>query len=151
MKKIRVSVFETNSSSMHSLSIGSNKKMEVLDEEKTEEIILGIGEYGWGPEHLTTWLEKADYLAVDAINREDEIKKGLLLEALSLAFPNAVFEFALLEPENDEDEDEDETKTYSGYIDHQSIGTVWSDLETVEEVFRVVFGDSIIVVDNDDN
>ena len=151
MKKIRVSVFETNSSSMHSLSIGSNKKMEVLDEEKTEEIILGIGEYGWGPEHLTTWLEKADYLAVDAINREDEIKKGLLLEALSLAFPNAVFEFALLEPENDEDEDEDETKTYSGYIDHQSIGTVWSDLETVEEVFRVVFGDSIIVVDNDNN
>ena len=151
MKKIRVSVFETNSSSMHSLSIGSNKKMEVLDEKKTEEIILGIGEYGWGPEHLTTWLEKADYLAVDAINGEDEIKKGLLLEALSLAFPNAVFEFALLEPENDEDEDEDETKTYSGYIDHQSIGTVWSDLETVEEVFRVVFGDSIIVVDNDEN
>ena len=149
MKKIRVSVFETNSSSMHSLSIGSNKKMEVLDEEKTEEIILGIGEYGWGPEHLTTWLEKADYLAVDAINREDEIKKGLLLEVLYLAFPNAVFEFALLEPENDEDEDE--TKTYSGYIDHESVGTVWSDLETVEEVFRVVFGDSIIVVDNDDN
>ena len=149
MKKIRVSVFETNSSSMHSLSIGSNKKMEVLDEEKTEEIILGIGEYEWGPENLTTWLEKADYLAVDAINREDEIKKGLLLEALSLAFPNAVFEFALLEPENDEDADE--TKTYSGYIDHASVGTVWSDLKTVEEVFRVVFGNSIIVVDNDNN
>lgn len=149
MKKIRVSVFETNSSSMHSLSIGSNKKMEVLDEEKTEEIILGIGEYGWGPENLTTWLEKADYLAVDSINREDDEDKGKLLEVLYLAFPNAVFEFALLEPENDEDEDE--TKTYSGYIDHQSIGTVWSDLETVEEVFRVVFGDSIIVVDNDNN
>ena len=31
MKKVRVSVFETNSSSMHSLSIGSDKKMEVLD------------------------------------------------------------------------------------------------------------------------
>lgn len=149
MKKIRVSVFETNSSSMHSLSIGSNKKMGVLDEEKTEEIILGIGEYGWGPENLTTWLEKADYLAVDTINREDEIKKGLLLEALSLAFPNAVFEFALLEPENDENIDE--TKTYSGYLDHESVGIVWSDLETVEEVFSVVFGDSIIVVDNDNN
>ena len=149
MKKIRVSVFETNSSSMHSLSIGSNKKMEVLDDEKTEEIILGIGEYGWGPENLTTWLEKADYLAVDVINREDEIKKGLLLEALSLAFPNATFEFALLEPENDEDIDG--TKTYSGYIDHESVGTVWSDLETVEEVFRVVFGNSIIVIDNDNN
>ena len=149
MQKVRVSVFETNSSSMHSLSIGSNKKMEVLDEEKTEEIILGIGEYGWGPENLTTWLEKADYLAVDVINREDEIKKGMLLEALSLAFPNATFEFALLEPENDEDIDE--TKTYSGYIDHESVGTVWSDLETVEEVFRVVFGNSIIVVDNDNN
>ena len=149
MKKIRVSVFETNSSSMHSLSIGSNKKMEVLDEEKTEEIILGIGEYGWGPENLTTWLEKADYLAVEAINREDEDKKGKLLEALSLAFPNATFEFALLEPENDEDIDE--TKTYSGYIDHQSVGTVWSDLKTVEEVFRVVFGNSIIVVDNDND
>ena len=149
MKKIRVSVFETNSSSMHSLSIGSNKKMEVLDEEKTEEIILGIGEYGWGPENLTTWLEKADYLAVEAINREDEDKKGKLLEALSLAFPNATFEFALLEPENDKDIDE--TKTYSGYIDHQSVGTVWSDLKTVEEVFRVVFGNSIIVVDNDND
>ena len=150
MKKVRVSVFETNSSSMHSLSIGSNKKMEVLDEEKTEQIILGTGEYDWGPENLTTWLEKADYLAVDAINREDEIEKGLLLEALSLAFPNATFEFALLNSNEDED-DEDETKTYSGYLDHESVGTIWSELDTVEKVFKILFGNSIIVVDNDNH
>ena len=149
MKKVRVSVFETNSSSMHSLSIGSDKKMEVLDEEKKEEIVLGTGEYGWGPENLTTWLEKADYLAVDAINREDEKEKGLLLEALSLAFPNATFEFALLD--QDEDDEEDETKTYSGYLDHESVGTIWSELDTVEKVFKVLFGNSIIVVDNDNH
>ena len=144
MKKIRLSVFETNSSSMHSLTIGASKKMEVIDEENEEIIVLGTGEYGWGPEHLTTWLEKADYLAVDAINREDDKDKGKLLEVLHLAFPNSKFCFA----KNEVDE-EDEESVVSGYIDHESVGIIWSDLETVEDVFSVVFGNAVIEIDND--
>lgn len=135
MKKQRIGVFETNSSSMHSLSLGKTKKRVcVVDtKEEIEKIVIGVGEYHWGPEKLTTWLEKADYLAVEA-SEEDE-QGALLLEALKIGFPNMSFQLP--------------SEKERGSIDHESVGTIWSELETLEDVYNVIFGDAVINVDND--
>lgn len=59
MKVTRKGVFETNSSSVHSLSITSNK-----DEWKGKDSVLyvSLGEYGWGYDRLITPSEKVSYL-----------------------------------------------------------------------------------------
>ena len=37
----------------------------------------------------------------------------------------------------------------TGSIDHESAGTIWSELETLEDVYDVIFGDAVINVDHD--
>lgn len=66
-KQTRVGIFETNSSSAHSISIG-----EVCAEDMMDKIIpdgegiicLSGGDFGWGPEKYYDALTKAEYLAV---------------------------------------------------------------------------------------
>ena len=130
MLKIRRSIFETNSSSSHSLSLGGNAKKEVSEEKIS--IIVGSGEYGWGFEKLKHWISKADYLGVEAY--EDENKKELLERALKMAYPNITIGYS------------DE-----GYIDHQSYGEIWSELTSVKDVYNVIFGNSVVIIDNDNH
>jgi hypothetical protein len=130
MLKIRRSIFETNSSSSHSLSLGGNAIKEVSEEKIS--IVLGDGEYGWGFCKLKNWMDKADYLGIEAYY--DEGKKEILESALKMAYPNI-------------------TTAYSceGYIDHQSSGEIWGELNSVEDVYNVIFGDSVIIIDNDNH
>lgn len=127
--KIRKGIFETNSSSSHSLTL-SNKKVDVLIDEKEFAITLGDGEYGWGGDDLTTWIEKSDYLAVDLEKGDKE--KHMLTEAIKMKYPNVALEFS-----------------DQGYIDHQSSGDCWGYLESVNDVFNFLFGDGIVEIDND--
>ena len=140
MKKIRRGVFETNSSSSHSLVFIEVKKEIKAIQENNKEYILGTGEYGWGPETLTEWLEKADYFAIEAIN--DEKKEELLVNVLLEVYPNAIFR--LLEDDDD-----------CGHIDHQSLGDLWDEVLASEnpakKLKEIIFGDSKIEVDNDDH
>ena len=138
MTKTRHSIFETNSSSVHTLTLGSQPTPKIIDDETLETIYLGSGSYGWGYEKLTTWMEKADYLAIEAI--EDEAKKEMLFGALLIAYPKYLFKF-----------DEDDDGEASGYIDHQSYEEVWSELNSTEEVFAFLFGSSDIKIDNDNH
>lgn len=142
MKKIRASVFETNSSSSHSLVFIKIKHEIKAIQEDENEYILGTGEYGWGPETLTGWLEKADYFAIEAINNEK--KEELLINVLLEVYPNATFR--LIEELDEED---------YGYIDHQSIGDLWDEVLTSEnpakKLKEIIFGASTIEIDNDNH
>ena len=131
MRKIRNNVWESNSSSSHSLTIGDNACKLVDDTEI--EIELGYGEYGWGYEELINWESKADYLAVEAVR--DNYKMDMLDKALKLRFPNIEITYA--------------NEDSRGYIDHQSYGEIWNELDSVEDVYNVIFGSSIVVIDND--
>lgn len=69
MKQIRPSVFETNSSSTHSLSIVSRalKPSELFSDDpdykfSSECLAVQFGEYGWGPEKLITQQDRLSYL-----------------------------------------------------------------------------------------
>jgi len=129
--KVRTGIFETNSSSMHSLSF-DNSKFNLQVNKDLKELDLGIGEYGWGYEELKEPLEKMDYLAIEAF--DDENKKGMLLEAIKKVYPNLKINF-----HND------------GYIDHQSINEIWEDLNNVTDIYEVIFSNSAIIIDNDNH
>jgi len=153
--KTRFGMYETNSSSTHSLcfgnnilvgeiddelegvSISNNILMGGIDDELEEEassinITLGVGEYGWGYEEVHTPLGKMDYLAIET--RLDEDKKDLLLVAIKSKYPDINVTFS-----------------YTGYIDHQSAGRIWRELHNVEKVINFIFSDSYIIIDNDEN
>jgi len=134
--KIREGVWQTNSSSSHSLSIRDKVNIGELKEKVKNKLCyddiltVGSGEYAWGYEQLTHWTQKADYLGVEA--RDNGKQK--------------IFETALRQVLG---QDLEIVYSDDGYIDHQSIGRVWSYIETVYDVINVVFGESIIEIDND--
>ena len=69
-KQIRYSVFETNSSSMHSLCVPTNKPYKV-----PTYVNFYLGQYGWGPDvetnpgnYLYTWLAcSGDYERIEQL------------------------------------------------------------------------------------
>lgn len=74
MIKIRQSIYETNSSSMHSFVIAKNPKIEVhrkdFEPYIKDEVLTIKGEYyTYGPEQITNQYEKACYVLA---NRYDE-------------------------------------------------------------------------------
>ncbi len=129
MRKIRKGVFETNSSSVHSLTIGSSNIEKTVDLNQFE-VELGSGKYGWGYEELTSWMEKADYFGVEA--RDSDTKRNMLETVLKMGFPNIAIEYS-----------------QSGYIDHQSRGDIWNKIESVDGLHDVIFGDSVIIISSD--
>ena len=73
MKKIRKGTFETNSSSMHSLVITGEKKInrEQLKINKDGFIEVETVEYTWGHFILETVQEKLNYIVACKINEDD--------------------------------------------------------------------------------
>ena len=72
MKRIRKGVFETNSSSMHSLVINGEKKIdkEQLKINENGFIEVETDEYTWGYFILVTAQEKLNYVAACKINED---------------------------------------------------------------------------------
>ncbi len=111
---IRQKVFETNSSSAHSLSLGlSESKDFVFDSLYPDEegnIILTGGEFGWEYEKYNDALTKANYAAVSTFYGLDpDLLKEVILEQTGA---NDV----ILNISSDDD-----SPNWS-YIDHQSVG-----------------------------
>jgi hypothetical protein len=75
MKQIRNSTFETNSSSSHSFTLGTDpsklrKPVEVetsiLYDKESDTILVVGGAFGWGIETLTNWEDRLSYLYAQA-------------------------------------------------------------------------------------
>jgi hypothetical protein len=149
MKKlIRHSVFETNSSSSHSVSIPTT--MELLDSIHPDEegrIILYGGEFGWGHEEFTDALTKANYLAVWAKDysghRRDEclaMLEGIL--RMQTGAKEVVYNFTT-------EYGNDEVRSWA-YIDHQSETVGGEVFTTPSNVMNFIFNpNSILVISND--
>lgn len=137
--QVRVGIWETNSSSSHSLSIslrGNYDKIEVGEQDLSEdEIELVGGEYGWGYDKLRGWYEKANYLAVECF--QDERKREMLTVALRMRFSDANVIF---------------TDNENYYIDHQSSGEIWSEISSISDCYNILFNDSVYIeIDNDNH
>lgn len=129
MLKIRNGMFETNSSSCHSFIKGNDPNPRIVKDNDLN-IILGVGEYGWGYDELNVWLEKADYLAIEAVKDINKLK--MLEKAIKRRYPNVTIKYES-----------------TGYIDHQSEGVIWSNFKNVADVYDAIFGDSYIIIAND--
>jgi len=151
-KHIRGGVFETNSSSSHSLVLARTDN--ILDVPFSPAIMergvvdIQTGEYGWNVETFTHTMDKLSYLYTDAMggsmdtdtpDPENNDKLKMIVDAVK-EHTGCDVNFVV----------EDDFYPF-GYIDHQSVGEcdeVWD--AGVEGVKRFVFNpDSYFMTDND--
>ena len=137
-RQIRNSVFETNSSSTHSIAI--SKKPVVIG----KYIHFNIGEFGWENDCVDT----ADYLytAILEQNESDE-----LIEQLKEILDNHSIKYTFEEPKY---------RTFSngkykwldyGYVDHsyETREFIFAVLNDEDLLMRYLFGDSCVYTGND--
>lgn len=150
MYKIRKNVFETNSSSTHSLVLSKKDRGWNFDLPVDEDGVLTVkfGEFGWGPQVLSTPMEKLSYLITDRgptyedgyfeelIEESDELQKIVNIIKEQCPYVKEVW----FEP-NDDD------YYRFGYVDHESDGTSYG-MSIKELVFS---NDVIILIDNDNS
>ena len=141
MRQIRNGVFETNSSSCHSICIQKDKNITLPNS-----IYFGIGEYGWEFDCVDT----ASYLYTLILNSGDkEEKLNTLKNILDKHNISYTFEGAKLE------EYWDGTKGLNtGYVDHgyEAADFVEAVLNDEDLLLRCLFGaDSCVYTGNDNS
>jgi hypothetical protein len=144
MIKVRRNVFETNSSSMHSLSISKDKQNQDDSLGKDETLFIELGEYCWGYDELHTAGEKLNYVLTEihynVINKAAlDIVKDLVLQKTGCD----------IEIENYNDG--------NFWIDHQSIDMLSKQQQASGLCYRdfienVIFNPNyVIIIDNDNH
>lgn len=162
MLKIRNNVFETNSSSTHSIAISKKSRGYSYDLPVEDGCLkLRCGEFGWGPCLLRTPYDKLTYiltyLICDLLDNEgmdSYIKFGSddYYKALDLIAEDDDIN-SLLESIKEECSDIEEFEFgfddgyYAfGYIDHQSF-----DMIKDEDFIDVIFNNNIMIIIDNDN
>lgn len=155
MIKIRHSVFETNSSSSHSLVFSSIDRGYSYDlpVDKKGVLTIPFGEFGWGPDILRTPLQKLSYLVTDNSQWriDDDSRKSwddILEELKSNDKINEIINLVKSKCPQVKEVTFDVASSYypRGYIDHDSVGT--SNSEDPEEL---IFNNRIIILIDNDN
>lgn len=147
--QVRQNVFETNSSSMHSLVV-SNKDRGYdynLPVDKNGVLTISFGVFGWEPEILKEPLEKISYVITDrcSIGSLDFDEK----EALESEIVKEVIDLIKSRCPNVKDVKIQRANSYRpyGYVDHQSQGTSYED----KDLEHLIFSNSVIIIINNDN
>lgn len=154
VRQVRSSVFETNSSSTHSITIGNGPKVfpGVRDP-----LVVETGEFGWEIEKYTSFIDKAIYAFTYAIYCFDSLKSTYELELLNevledylqitILYMDDLGDTYLLDEILDGD-----GQFYYGYIDHQSRDDVSEIFESKEVLENFLFcEDSYFETDNDNH
>ena len=151
MKKIRNAVFETNSSSTHSISVSELNSDELMDNvmfmNGDDNVVVEPGEFGWEQEVYNDSATKASYMLTYVKNycgdKEEEFEsmlKDVIKEQIGC--DDVIF-----------NESGDQYYKY-GYIDHQSSGNnayhfVFENKETLRQF--IFNKESILETDNDNH
>lgn len=147
MKKIRFGVFETNSSSTHSICIAKNAELLI-----PKSIHFSFGEFGWEQDTLDSMHEKASYLytGLFANDREldfDEIKEYLEKKGVEVSAEVPIWKEYTYEGNNG-----GKYVDNGGYVDHSGDMTEFLNAvcEDKERLMRYLFsGLSFIRTGND--
>lgn len=137
-RQIRNSVFETNSSSTHSIAI--SKKKPVIG----KYIHFRIGEFGWENDCVDT----ADYLYTAILEQDD---REDLLDGLKNILDNYSIEYEFEEPMWHDSSIDDGKWLEYGYIDHsdETRELIFALLNDEDLLMRYLFGDSSVYTGND--
>lgn len=144
MKVTREGVFETNSSSMHSIHIArAAKTYDTIAPNGDGDIVLEGGEFGWEEETYYDSGTKANYCAVDT---EGSAEKRTMLEKVIKDHTGAkgvIFKIKT---------DWNGGGYGNSYIDHQSDGTSHEAFESEEVLKEFIFNPkSHLRTDNDNH
>ena len=137
-RQVRRGVFETNSSSTHSICI--SKKPAVI----RNSVSFRIGEFGWENDCVDT----ADYLYT-AILEQGESDE--LLDKLKEILDRHSIEYTFEEPDYETSSDGTYKWLGYGYIDHSSETRefMFAVLDDEDLLMRCLFGDSCVYTGND--
>lgn len=148
IKLVRRSVFETNSSSCHSISLSSGDVYDSISPNEYGVIVVGSGEFGWQEETYSDPEARLNYAYIYAMDWSGEKKEDFLSTLKEVV------------KEHTGATDVVHHKTNSkwgydyGYIDHQSVESqdlhyLFEDLALLK---NFIFGsDSYIETDNDNH
>jgi len=152
MLKIRKDVFETNSSSCHTLVIKNNTQYDTISLDGPQLCLCG-GEYGWNYENLVSAEDKANYVAtlLKYINESCYNKELSSWAKINEKICKDNFEQVVKEQTGAK---EIIYNLESAYIDHQSCESA-SDFKFLldkNKIKNLIFGKaSYIVIDNDNH
>lgn len=146
-QQIRRDVFETNSSSSHSLVLGQGQALSATLPKKflrTGTAAIRVGEYGWEWMRYYTVINKASYLLThitsgDVSDSTAEICRQYPRAAWLVEIFKEAFEVTL------------EFEESSGYIDHESVGCAESALRSKDAMKAFLLDDTAYVVTGNDN
>jgi hypothetical protein len=143
MKNIRQGIFETNSSSSHSISISKDTDgvLGTLFVDDDGIVHLDGGEFGWEEETYYGSLIKANYCAIDTEHSPEYRKMLVKVICEHTGAKDVAFDFS---PDWDHE-------NYS-YIDHQSQGTSHEAFADEETLKMFIFNrNSYLHTDNDNH
>lgn len=164
--------FETNSSSSHSLTLNSyDIPMPPVDQDvlRSGFIAVPLGDYGWGYDALYSFEEKLSYLMTEITGGEAEESSSTDLEpylaagmsytnARALAIADDHVKGHALEPVVRALEDylgiRIGVNPSSGYVDHQSVGTMYHSLkgDSNDEIIAFFLNtQNFVEIDNDNH
>src|SRR6185436_17955269 len=134
MRNIRSGVFETNSSSTHSIVISENTNgiLDTIVPDDEGVIILSGGEYGWSWEKFNDPLSKANYCALDLQKNPANIR--MLADVITQHTGAKKVVFSL-----------------EGYIDHQSAGASETAFVNSEVLKNFIFNPKSWLFTGNDN
>ena len=137
-RQIRNSVFETNSSSTHSIAI--SKTPVTIG----KSISFNIGEFGWENDCVDT----ADYLYTAILEQSDRCD---LLDRLKNILDNYSIEYEFEEPRWHKSDYGDYSWLEYGYIDHsgETRELIYALLDNEDLLMRYLFGNSYVYTGND--
>lgn len=149
MKLIRTSVFETNSSSTHSISIGCTGVYEGVTPDALNRIVLEPYEFGWGQDTFTDPLSRMSYVW---IYMRDWANNDLSSFCMKEMFHKVVHEHTGAD-EVSMREVVYNWGTENGYIDHQSAedGQLHYLFETEDTLKSFLFDSGSTVTTDNDN
>ena len=154
MKQIRTGVFETNSSSVHSICISKNTEIE-----PHSEIYFAFGDYGWQEDTLDSCHERAAYLWTSIIEcygwREEFIPK---IEEIKIKITEMLNSEGI---ECDFAKYEIKTSSYDnkkyceidGYVDHgsETTGFIQAVINDKNKLLHYLFSPESVVYTGNDN
>ncbi len=144
--KIRQGVWETNSSSSHSLSIANAKKPFIMDTSLLPDqngiVFLTGGEFGWNWNKFNDAETKANYLAVFCLDSPDLKKRLTSVIQKQTGCKEVVFKFG-----------KDHSDANWSYIDHQAIedGTPQGAFKTDAKLRNFIFNRNSWLFTGNDN
>ena len=138
MRVVRRDLFETNSSSVHTLCVS-----KTVNPDKPDKVVFARGRFGWGPEVFNDMSDRLSYLYENLLGIADESTRNSYIDMLKKYLDSIHVEYAF---EHDADR-------YCG-IDHpeDSEGVIQSLFDGDDQTLldRFMFGkDSCVICDND--